>query len=155
MPFGYSRPCLTLFSYSGFVFVLGILEFNPQLAGQDITPANLEFGSTASRRRDRREKSFSGASIFYGNQSSLNAIHRSSFTAAPDDLVPLTNQSQTLDAYQSSIEYRLQELTKRLTTLETKLTEDVSSVLMILQRQFPTDSTISLSSSETLKANNY
>jgi hypothetical protein len=38
------------------------LEFNPQLAGQDITPANLEFGSTSSRRRERREKSFSAAS---------------------------------------------------------------------------------------------
>jgi len=41
---------------------------------------------------------------------------------------------------------------RRLTTLETKLTDDVSSVLVILQRQFPTDSTISLPSSETLKA---
>ncbi|CAF0970868.1 unnamed protein product [Adineta ricciae] len=114
-----------------------ILEFNPQLAGQDITPANLEFGTIVTRRRDRREKSFSGASMFHGNQSSSNAFHRSSFTAVNDELIPLTNQSSTLDPYQSSIEYRLQELTKRLTVLETKLTEDVSSVLTILQRQFP------------------
>ncbi|CAF1458978.1 unnamed protein product [Adineta ricciae] len=114
-----------------------ILEFNPQLAGQDITPANLEFGTVVTRRRDRREKSFSGASMFHGNQSSSNAFHRSSFTAVNDELIPLTNQSSTLDPYQSSIEYRLQELTKRLTVLETKLTEDVSSVLTILQRQFP------------------
>jgi hypothetical protein len=64
--------------------VLGILEFNPQLAGQDITPANLEFGSLTARRRDRREKSFSGVSAFQGNQPS-----RSSFTAAPDELIPL------------------------------------------------------------------
>jgi hypothetical protein len=48
------------------MFFQGILEFNPQLAGQDITPANLEFGSMSSRRRDRREKSFSGASILQG-----------------------------------------------------------------------------------------
>ncbi len=47
--------------------VLGILEFNPQLAGQDITPANLEFGSMTARRRDRREKSFSGVSVIQGS----------------------------------------------------------------------------------------
>jgi hypothetical protein len=48
------------------VFFLGILEFNPQLAGQDITPANLEFGSVSSRRRERREKSFSDTSALQG-----------------------------------------------------------------------------------------
>jgi len=47
---------------------IGILEFNPQLAGQDITPANLEFGSVSSRRHERREKSFSGVSAFQSNQ---------------------------------------------------------------------------------------
>lgn len=45
-----------------FTALLGILEFNPQLAGQDVTPANLEFGSVSSRRRERREKSVSTAS---------------------------------------------------------------------------------------------
>jgi hypothetical protein len=48
---------------------IGILEFNPQLAGQDITPANLEFGSVSSRRRERREKSFSGVSAFQSNHN--------------------------------------------------------------------------------------
>lgn len=65
------------------------MEFNPQLAGQDITPANLEFGSTASRRRDRREKSFSGASALQGPQLSCNAIHRSSFGGLVDESIPL------------------------------------------------------------------
>ncbi|UJR14104.1 hypothetical protein I4U23_001100 [Adineta vaga] len=126
-----------------------ILEFNPQLAGQDITPANLEFGTIGARRRDRREKSFSGASMLHGNQSLLNAFHRSSFTAVNDELIPMTNQSSTFDPYQSSVEYRLQELTKRLTILETKLTEDVASVLSILQRQFPSPTVVS---TEPLKA---
>ncbi len=63
---------------------VGILEFNPQLAGQDITPANLEFGSTSSRRRDRREKSFSGASAFQGifvffNRKLFFFFHKTSF----------------------------------------------------------------------------
>lgn len=88
--------------------IVGILEFNPQLAGQDITPANLEFGSVVSRRRDRREKSFSGVSALQNNQTTLNATHRASFTAIGDDL----NPSQTLDPYQTSVEYRIQELTK-------------------------------------------
>ena len=69
--------------------IVGILEFNPQLAGQDITPANLEFGSVVSRRRDRREKSFSGVSVLQNNQPNLNAIHRASLTAIGDDLNPL------------------------------------------------------------------
>jgi hypothetical protein len=50
------------------IFILGILEFNPQLAGQDITPANLDFGSVSSRRRERREKSFSAASAYQGKK---------------------------------------------------------------------------------------
>ncbi|CAF2556008.1 unnamed protein product [Rotaria sp. Silwood2] len=143
MSSGYTKPSLTA----------GILEFNPQLAGQDITPANLEFGSTASRRRDRREKSLSGVSGFQVTQPSYNAAPRtSSFTAVADEFIPSTNQLHSLDPYQSSVEYRLQELTKRLTILETKLTEDVSSVLTILQRQFPPNSLASSSSAETLKA---
>ncbi|CAF1014959.1 unnamed protein product [Adineta steineri] len=65
-----------------------------------------------------------------------------------------TNQSQAFDPYQSNIDYRFQELTKRLSTLETKLTEDVSTVLLILQRQFPTNNlTVSVSSTETYKTN--
>ena len=52
----------------------GILEFNPQLAGQDITPANLEFGSIAARRRDRREKSFSAVSVSQGNIQRIDWI---------------------------------------------------------------------------------
>ena len=68
--------------------IVGILEFNPQLAGQDITPANLEFGTVVSRRRDRREKSFSGVSALQNNQTNLNANHRASFTAIGDDLNP-------------------------------------------------------------------
>ncbi|CAF5186768.1 unnamed protein product [Rotaria magnacalcarata] len=128
-----------------------ILEFNPQLAGQDITPANLEFGSLSSRRRDRREKSLSGLSGLQATQSSsTSARNRSSFT---DELSSSTIHLQTLDPYQSSVEYRLQELTKRLSTLETKLSEDVSSVLAILQRQYPTNQLVSSSSAETLKAN--
>ncbi|CAF1107648.1 unnamed protein product [Rotaria sordida] len=134
---------------SGYI-KFSILEFNPQLAGQDITPANLEFGSTASRRRDRREKSLSGVSGFQAVQS---AHRRSSYTVTADELIPSINQLHSLDSYQSSVEYRLQELTKRLVTLETKLTEDVTSVLTILQRQFPTNLLPSSSSAETLKAN--
>lgn len=68
--------------------IVGILEFNPQLAGQDITPANLEFGSVVSRRRDRREKSFSGVSVLQNNQPTLNANYRASFTAIADDSNP-------------------------------------------------------------------
>lgn len=45
-------------------------------------------------------------------------------------------------------------LFRRLNTLETKLTEDVSSVLSILQRQFPINNlSASLSSTETPKTN--
>jgi len=77
------------------LWILGILEFNPQLAGQDITPANLEFGSSASRRRDRREKSFSGASALQGPQLSLNAIHRASFGGAADESIPLVCWQET------------------------------------------------------------
>ncbi len=51
-----------------YILFIGILEFNPQLAGQDITSANLEFGSISSRRRERREKSFSGVSASQGNK---------------------------------------------------------------------------------------
>ena len=65
-----------------FFFVVGILEFNPQLAGHDITPANLEFGSMSIRRRERREKSFSDVSAIQSNQPS-------SFTAVHDELIPL------------------------------------------------------------------
>ena len=50
-------------------FDSGILEFNPQLAGQDVTPANLEFSSVSSRRRERREKSASAASATPGRAS--------------------------------------------------------------------------------------
>ncbi|CAF3423784.1 unnamed protein product [Rotaria sp. Silwood1] len=129
-----------------------ILEFNPQLAGQDITPANLEFGSITSRRRDRRGKSFSGASAYQGNQPPFYSHQPSLFTTINDELVPLAYQSQSFDPYQSSVEYRLQEITKRLSTLETKLTEDVSTVLSILRRQFPTNNlSISLSSTDILK----
>jgi hypothetical protein len=53
------------------LFVIGILEFNPQLAGQDITPANLEFSSGSSRRRDRREKSLSGVSAYQGKYKNI------------------------------------------------------------------------------------
>lgn len=63
--------------HSEFIFSLsiqGILEFNPQLAGQDITPANLEFGTIVARRHDRREKSFSGASMFHGGLSCARNI---------------------------------------------------------------------------------
>lgn len=115
----------------------GILEFNPQLAGQDITPANLEFGSTVSRRRERREKSFSATSALQGNQIPFYSHHPLSYPGVHDEFTPLTSQTQSLDPYQSSVEYRLQELTKRLNLLETKLIEDVSTVLSILQRQFP------------------
>ena len=84
------------------------MEFNPQLAGQDITPANLEFGSTSTRRRERREKSLSGASAQHGknsNQFQICLPHRFSFignqppfyshqpsscsAAAHDEIVPL------------------------------------------------------------------
>ncbi len=82
-----------------------------------------------ARRRDRREKSFSGVSAFQSMVPSFNPMHQSSLTFAPDELTPLvrslrrlfpclikvffqTNPSQTLDPYQSSVEYRLQELTK-------------------------------------------
>ncbi|CAF1336077.1 unnamed protein product [Rotaria sp. Silwood1] len=140
--------------YTKLSLTAGILEFNPQLAGQDITPANLEFGTIASRRRDRREKSFSGVSGFQAHHSSYSAgPRRSSFIAGADELMPSTNHLQSLDPYQSSVEYRLQELTKRLVTLETKLSEDVSSVLTILQRQFPPNSLAPSSSADTLKAN--
>ena len=61
------------------------MEFNPQLAGQDITPANLEFGTTSLRRRERREKSFSAASAFQGHQPL-------SFTGVNDESVPLVSQ---------------------------------------------------------------
>ena len=43
----------------------------------------------ASRRRDRREKSFSGTSTLQGPPLSSNAIHRSSFTGIPDESNPL------------------------------------------------------------------
>ncbi|CAF0762316.1 unnamed protein product [Adineta steineri] len=131
-----------------------ILEFNPQLAGQDVTPANLEFGSASFRRRERREKSFSGASVLQTVQHPFYSQQPSSLQAINDELVPLTNQSQAFDPYQSNIDYRFQELTKRLSTLESKLTEDVSTVLLILQRQFPTNNlTVSVSSTETFKTN--
>jgi hypothetical protein len=42
-----------------------------QLAGQDITPANLEFSSGSSRRRDRREKSLSGVSAYQGKYKNI------------------------------------------------------------------------------------
>ncbi|CAF0941447.1 unnamed protein product [Adineta ricciae] len=117
-------------------FGSGILEFNPQLAGQDVTPANLEFGSVSSRRRERREKSASAASTTPGHQHPFYTHHTSSFTAINDETAPSTNQTPSIDPYQSSVEYRLQELTKRLLTLETKLSEDVSTVLLILRNQF-------------------
>lgn len=89
------------------------MEFNPQLAGQDITPVNLEFGSTSSRRRERREKSFSGTSAQHGknsNQFQISLPHRFFFignppsfyshqpsscsAAAHDELVPLVRYDQ-------------------------------------------------------------
>ncbi|CAF2092041.1 unnamed protein product [Rotaria magnacalcarata] len=137
-----------------YILFIGILEFNPQLAGQDITPANLEFGSIVSRRRDRRGKSFSGASALPSNQAPYYSHQPSLFTAVNDELAPLADDTQSLDPYQSSVEYRLQELTKRLSTLETKLSEDVSTVLLILQHQFPTNNlSTSLSSADMLKTN--
>jgi hypothetical protein len=89
-------------------FFIGILEFNPQFAGQDITPANLEFRSVSTRRRERREKSFSATSAFQGNiqiltsffifpvlvnQHPLHSHQSSSFTAVNDELVPLVCKS--------------------------------------------------------------
>jgi len=99
--------------------ILGILEFNPQLAGQDITPANLEFGSMTARRRDRREKSFSGVSVLQGscflkdnefvfllsssfivgNQPSFNAVHGTSFTGATDESIPLVGDKKNKEIY--------------------------------------------------------
>ncbi|UJR33065.1 hypothetical protein I4U23_020524 [Adineta vaga] len=134
--------------------VLGILEFNPQLAGQDVTPANLEFSSISSRRRERQEKSVSATPSLPGNQNPFYSHQGSSFIAVNDEIIPLTNQIPSLDPYQSSVEHRLQELTKRLSTLETKLTEDVSTVLLILQSQFPTNNlSISISPAETVQTN--
>ncbi|CAF0771433.1 unnamed protein product [Rotaria sordida] len=89
-----------------------------------------------------------------GNQPPFYSHQPSLFTPTNDELVPLARQSQSFDPYQSSVEYRLQELAKRLSTLETKLTEDVSTVLSILRRQFPTNNlSISLSSNDIFKTN--
>jgi len=65
------------------------LEFNPQLAGQDITPANLEFGSTSTRRRSRREKSFSAAS------NAVYSHHPLSYHGGHDEFTPLVCQFMT------------------------------------------------------------
>jgi len=85
MSIGYPKPSLI----DNIILIVGILEFNPQLAGQDITPANLEFGSITARRRDRREKSFSGVSTLQSNIPSSNAVHGSSFTGTTEDSIPL------------------------------------------------------------------
>ena len=83
----------------------GILEFDPKLAGQDVTPANLEFGSLTYHHRERREKSSSSTSALKGKNSNIEYIqsnscslgnqlplcfHQSSlYNAVNDDLIPL------------------------------------------------------------------
>lgn len=46
---------------------VGILEFSPLKAGQDVTPANLEFGHASHNHHEKERKRSSGFSTLTGN----------------------------------------------------------------------------------------
>ncbi|CAF0970337.1 unnamed protein product, partial [Didymodactylos carnosus] len=130
-----------------------ILEFDPTLAGQDITPANLDFNLRKDKTY-RRDKSLGTSSVITGNDLQGRTFPNVELQIenSKEEYIPLVDNmqisdhyktqdsmpyGQMYDPYNSSVEYRIQELSKRLNSLETKLSQDISTVLTILQKQFP------------------
>ncbi|CAF1106270.1 unnamed protein product, partial [Didymodactylos carnosus] len=137
-------------------------EFNPTLTNQDEISKNLICDS----HKDKRSKSLGTSSVFTNKDSQEQTVIPNvhfQIENSNEESIPLTTyvsnehqlddmqiidpykihhdgtNAQIYDSYNNNVEYQIQDLSKRLDLLETKLSQDMSTVLTILQRQFPSE----------------
>ncbi|CAD5117448.1 DgyrCDS6216 [Dimorphilus gyrociliatus] len=105
---------------------VGILEFSPEKAGLDVTPANLDFPSPSASGAAGGGNSGSGPISSIAGGANQTKKH-----------TPIERQKRIQETIEKNtdINRRIEELSQQLSRLEEKMSTDVQNILNVLQRK--------------------